>query len=344
MAGGILLWSLATMATPWGITALQQLQQVSSSSSSAAATTDPAMVSSSSLFALFPLLGIRVAVGVGESIVIPTMQRTLSVWTNENEKSRALAWVFSGFAGGTVLAYTMSPMILEITAGWSGLFYVYGGLGLLILVPWWLVAKDAPPAATTTTTTLCKETAGSLPASGSTAKNENLDTVIESFQTAPWKQFAASPGVWGMLLAHAAKNWGLYINLAWTPTFYAEQYGLSVADSALLSVGPSLAGAAGAFVAGWTADTVLQRFDLPDPTPVRKIFQGIALLGPAAALGGLAWHIPESAVTAQWYLMASVGLQSFNAAGFEAGNQEKAGPKWSGLLYSVTTLPAVWCK
>lgn len=33
--------------------------------------------------------------------------------------------------------------------------------------------------------------------------------------------------------------------------------------------------------------------------------------------------------------------RAFNAAGFEAGNQEKAGPKWSGLLYSVTSLPAV---
>jgi hypothetical protein len=35
-----------------------------------------------------------------------------------------------------------------------------------------------------------------------------------------------------MFLAHAANNWGLYNNLSWTPTFYAEQYGLNVQESA----------------------------------------------------------------------------------------------------------------
>jgi hypothetical protein len=34
-------------------------------------------------------------------------------------------------------------------------------------------------------------------------------------------------------------------------------------------------------------------------------------------------------------------MQSLNAAGYGAANQEKAGPKWTGLLYSVTSLPSV---
>ena len=142
---------------------------------------------------------------------------------------------------------------------------------------------------------------------------------------------------------------GLYNSLAWTPTFYAEQYGIGVRDSAWLSVLPSVAGALGGIVAGNLADSVLRRqqeanggvVDENQLTNIRKTFQGIALYGPALALGALAWHIPEDPVVAQTYLMATVGLQAFTAAGFEAGNQEKAGPKWAGLLYSVTSLPAV---
>jgi MFS transporter, ACS family, solute carrier family 17 (sodium-dependent inorganic phosphate cotransporter), other len=39
--------------------------------------------------------------------------------------------------------------------------------------------------------------------------------------------------------------------------------------------------------------------------------------------------------------MATTGLQAFNAAGYLSANQEKAGERWSGLLYSITSLPAV---
>ena len=39
--------------------------------------------------------------------------------------------------------------------------------------------------------------------------------------------------------------------------------------------------------------------------------------------------------------MGTVGLQAFNAAGYSSSVQEKAGGKWAGLLYSVTSLPGV---
>lgn len=39
--------------------------------------------------------------------------------------------------------------------------------------------------------------------------------------------------------------------------------------------------------------------------------------------------------------MGTLGLQAFNAAGYQAANQEKAGEQWTGLLYSITSLPGV---
>lgn len=112
---------------------------------------------------------------------------------------------------------------------------------------------------------------------------------------------------------------------------------------------PSVAGAVGGIMAGTLADSVLRRqqeangglVDENYLTNIRKTFQAIALYGPAVALGALALNIPEDPVVAQTFLMVAVGSQAFTAAGFEAGNQEKAGPRWAGLLYSVTSLPAV---
>lgn len=108
----------------------------------------------------------------------------------------------------------------------------------------------------------------------------------------------------------------------------------------------------GGFVAGLSADYILRRMQQEMPneahddarTNVRKLFQGISLFGSAASLGVLALSIPEEPWVAQTFLTASLGLLSFSAAGFDAAIQDKAGEKWAGLLYSVSTLPAVMCK
>ena len=76
-------------------------------------------------------------------------------------------------------------------------------------------------------------------------------------------------------------------------------------------------------------------------TQLRKVFQGFALLCPAAFQAMLAFDIPDEPLVAQSLLTGTIGLQAFNTAGYGAATQEKAGTKWSGLLYSVSSLPCV---
>ena len=308
LAVGLCSWSLATIATPV----------------MAKEVTDT----------LTPLLVVRACVGAAESVVIPSMQRLLAAWTTAEQKSLAIATIFSGFHLGTIFAYFLSPYVIDSFGGWRSLFYVYGGLGLLTVIPWVIFSRDSPKDVSRTTIKHFRLPSTSI----------DLDQVKKTISEVPLKGFAQSKGVWAMLIAHAAKNVGLYISLSWTPTFYAEQYGIGVKDSALLSVLPSVAGAVGGLVAGTFADTVIRKLepgDVESVTKVRKFFQGIGLYGPAIALGTLALNIPEDAWVAQLFLTAAVGLQAFNAAGYEAGNQEKAGERWAGLLYSITSLPAV---
>ena len=320
MSVAIVAWSLATLATPWAAEGL------------AVGTTATT------------LLGMRACVGAAESLVMPTLQRLLLAWTTPEEKAIGVATVVTGFQAGTIAAYLLSPVVMDAFGNgdaWRQLFYVYGSVGLVLLLPWLLIAKDGPDSGENSV-----DMTSTLPNGDTTSR---MDEAIQAFKDAPWSDFVRSKACWAMMLAHCSKNWGLYNTLAWTPTFYAEQYGIGVRDSAWLSVLPSIAGAVGGLVAGNLADTVLRQqqeasngiADEQILTNVRKAFQALALYGPAIALGALAWNIPEEPVVAQTFLMAAVGLQAFTAAGFEAGNQEKAGPKWAGLLYSITSLPAV---
>ena len=119
---------------------------------------------------------------------------------------------------------------------------------------------------------------------------------------------------------------------------------MNVKESAILLVVPSIVGAIGGLSAGAVADKMIQNMEVEtveEVTKVRKLFQGIGLFGPAACLGILSLHIPEHPWVAQALLAGTVGMQSFNAAGYGAANQEKAGEKWTGLLYSITSLPSV---
>ena len=314
MAIGIALWSLGTIATP------------------TAATQD----------GMIFLLCSRAMVGASESVVIPSVQRLLSNWIPPEKKSLALALLFSGFQMGTILAYTLSPIIIEQLGDWRDLFLVYGGAGLLFLIPWLVLARDSP-----TSQKNCDTKAGVAAKDLALFSSETslLEQAKAYVASAPWQDFLKSKGVWGMFLAHAACNWGLYNSLSWAPTFYAEQYGLNVKESALLLVIPSIAACVCGVSAGFLADNVVSRLEVRTTEAVsniRKVFQSIALFGPAICLATLATHIPEQPWMAQCLLTGSIGLQAFNAAGYGAANQEKAGEKWTGLLYSVTSLPSVW--
>lgn len=377
MAAGVSLWSLGTILTPYTASLIH----------TTTTTTDIEVIAET----VTPLLLIRAVVGAAESIVLPTIQRFLSNWVPSSKRSVAVASIFAGFQTGTIAAYLLSPNVMEMLGGWRQLFYLYGSVGILWLGPWLLLAKDSPQTDDDATATKqlqeCKLTntgmegdAGLLlecepalinntaiypnPATSrdtdSTTPSTSIGTTITTIQkealnilkAAPWKDFRKSPGVLAIMAAHAASNWGLYNNLAWTPTFYAEQYGLNVRDSAFLSLTPSVAGAIGGLFAGNMADFVIKRqwFNAAkntnsttnyDTTNIRKIFQAVALLGPTLCLSLLSSHIPESPSTAQLLLTCTVGLQAFNAAGYGPATQEKAGERWTGLLYSITSLPGV---
>ncbi|KAL7451973.1 hypothetical protein ACHAWC_004327 [Mediolabrus comicus] len=348
MMVGVFLWSVATLGTPL-------MAELSNSGS-----------------VLLPLLSIRAIMGSAEAVVLPTMQRILANWVPPEKKATTLSIILSGFQLGTVSAYLVSPWVMDKMSGldgggadiegWRGMFYIYGVAGLIWLVPWYLLAKDAPSSANNNIGSVedCKETLvnsmveddASLvlkecPVEDDVDENMNsFKRVKDLIESAPWSDFVTSRGVWGMTLAHAAKNWELYNLLAWTPSFFSEQYGLNVKESAVYSILPSICGMVGGLTSGNLADFMLLKLSsggiiaIETRTNVRKVFQGIALLGPAVCLYLLS-NLPEQASTAQILLGGAVGLQAMDAAGFGAATQEKAGERWSGLLYSVTSLPGV---
>eukprot|EP00587_Corethron_hystrix_P005226 CAMPEP_0113310086 /NCGR_PEP_ID=MMETSP0010_2-20120614/7869_1 /TAXON_ID=216773 ORGANISM="Corethron hystrix, Strain 308" /NCGR_SAMPLE_ID=MMETSP0010_2 /ASSEMBLY_ACC=CAM_ASM_000155 /LENGTH=496 /DNA_ID=CAMNT_0000165465 /DNA_START=495 /DNA_END=1986 /DNA_ORIENTATION=+ /assembly_acc=CAM_ASM_000155 len=332
---GVALWSLMTALTPLA-----------------------------SEFGIGALVAARVMIGSAEAVVIPSIQKLLSSWVPSAEKSASsIAGVFSGFQCGTVLAYLLSPILVD-TVGWKGMFMVYGTSGLFWLFVWLKYARDEPDGNAVVLGSSLEDNSNGVEQMNSgivsllrfydrkddtdalncdnngSIFQSKFDEALSTIRDVPIRQMISSPSVIATATAHAAANWGLYNSLAWTPTFYAQQYGLDVHDSAVLSILPSLAGAAAGLSAGTIADALVSRggFDL---TSTRRFIQSVALLGPAACLFALASHIPDVPASAQALLVGATSLQATGAAGYGSAVQDKAGGKWAGFLYALTSVPGV---
>ncbi len=114
LAGGVAIWSLATVVTPIAAAA-----------------------------SFVALLAARVLLGLGEGVNFPSIHSLTSRWTLPSERARALSINYSGMYLGTILALSASPLIIK-AFGWPALFYISGALGLVWVAVWMYLAADRP--------------------------------------------------------------------------------------------------------------------------------------------------------------------------------------------------------
>ena len=224
----------------------------------------------------------------------------------------------------------MSPALLS-TYNWDGLFEIYGALGLLWLSFWIPFAKDYPtgfgPSSSSTSSSLA-----------STSK----DVIAPIKSDVPWGQIMKSKEIIAISMAHCVQNFGLYITLAWLPTYYKTHFGLSTKDSSLNSVAPWVLGALFSFLAGTIADNLIEAGW--ERTFVRKLFQTIALIIPALAMSFLAFYPALDVFQTETCFAVACSGASFNVAGFGASVQDVCkSSKLISIVYSVTSAPAVVC-
>ena len=170
IATGVALWSVGTIATPYAAEATS----------------------------LDLLLFVRAIVGLGESVVLPSIQRLLSNWIPRQKKSLAVATVLAGFQSGTCLAYVLSPIVIDAFSSWRPLFYTYGGFGLVFLIPWMLFSRDEPDhsiASKNQQSFLQPESERNHQIWSKHDDDKQLwDNVGGVLKSAPWKEFLQSKG------------------------------------------------------------------------------------------------------------------------------------------------------
>eukprot|EP00873_Tetraselmis_striata_P029954 jgi/Tetstr1/450218/TSEL_037256.t1 len=253
----------------------------------------------------------RGAVGLGEGVVLPSMNSLLARTIPQAQRSSALGAVFTGFHCGNLVGLALTPFLLQVI-GWRGVFIAFGLLGVPMLLMWQAcVPRQDPQAAT--------------PAQAAAGSAGARDVSV--------MEMLSKRAVWAIVIVNFINHWGYFIYLNWLPSYFNTALGFDLRASSLLSFLPWAVMALGSLCSGALVDAALQA-GYPLRT-VRRTVQTVAFAGPVAALLLLANQGTTASPTlAVLCFVATLGISSLGQAGFVA-NMSDIAPRHAGRLFGL---------
>ena len=270
----------------------------------------------------FPvLIATRILMGLGDGVAFPATYNLLGRWVPLRERTRAAAFNLSAIPLGTLFAVSTTPLI-ALTFGWEWVFYLVGATGFLWFLFWWPLGGDRPAR------------------SAQSAEADTGPGEPEHSRNVPWRQLLGQKAVWAIIIAHFSNNWGLYVLLAWLPSYFASQLDINLRGVWIYVSLPWVANFLMANVVGWLGDRLIASGR--SVTSVRKSLLVIGSGGPALALLALA-HT-QSATVAVALLTLALTLAAFSYAGF-ASNHLDVSPRHAGAIFGISntagTIPGI---
>jgi len=257
------------------------------------------------------LLVLRIMLGVGESISFPGSSKIIARHIAPEGRGLANAAVGAGLALGPAVGTLVGGLILA-QSGWRAIFFTFGLVTLLWLLPWRVTVRTLP-----------------------TTGQHDLGAKV------PIGALLSKWSLWSMSIAHALSNWCFYFLLAWLPLFLTKSRGFSIAEMTFLAtLGYAVQGAFalgfGHFSDWWT------RSGRSEATCRRWMMISAQLLAAAAILGLAFAHSALSVgilLCIAGVASASLSLNIYAVAQMFAG--PRASGTWVGFQNSLGNLSGI---
>jgi MFS family permease len=216
LAGGFFLWTCATAAT--------------------------GMVH---LFAA--VIGLRVLLGIGESVSYPSYSRILATGFPEHHRGFANALIDAATKAAPAAGALLGGLLVA-RYGWRPFFLTLGAATLLWLWPW---LRSMPQGATAK-----RENSSLVPSIGAILRQRSL---------------------WFAAVGQFCANYFWYFLMTWLPAYLEKERHFSKPRMALFAWLPFLAIAVSGIISGWASDRLIERGY--STTLVRKSFAGVGMAG-----------------------------------------------------------------
>ena len=189
----------------------------------------------------------RFLFGMGEAGAFPIATRSLSRWILPAERGYAQGITHAGSRLGAALT---PPLVVWMMTywGWRTPFFVFGCVGVLWSVVWFLYYRDTP------------DEHGSV----NPAERELIHSAMGRpraplSSSVPWRQIFASPTLWYLCAMYFCYGYCLAVYLDWFPKYLNGHRGFTLKQMGFYASLPLLAGVAGDLLGGWGSDLLLKR-------------------------------------------------------------------------------------
>lgn len=191
------------------------------------------------------LLITRFLFGAGEAGAYPVSAASTSRWFPVTERARAqgVIWMAARIGGA------FSPLLvvpIQRYWGWRASFYVFGILGVIWGIAWYIWYRDYPAEKRGIT----KEEVEEI---GSPKRGDR--------HTLPWGRALGSGNLWVIMVMYFAYCYGAYWYFSWLPTYLVKGRGFSE-TGLLLSALPFVLGAIANGAGGFVSDHMVKKFGL----------------------------------------------------------------------------------
>ncbi len=152
------------------------------------------------------LLALRLLLGLGESAAFPCAAKLLAQLIPQARLASANAWTGVGLMMGNAAGIFIGGMLIA-TLGWHALFFVFGAMSLVWLVPWLRAKRPAPI---------------------------NLPAESEAGPAPSYAEMLSKRDMWGTMLGHMCGNYSYFLVLSWLPIYLVKQQGFAITTMAWL--------------------------------------------------------------------------------------------------------------
>lgn len=193
---------------------------------------------------------IRFLFGAGEAGAFPTLAKVVYKWFPVKERGIIQGINFSGSRIGGAVAY---PIVVALIAalGWRGSFFIFGGVGLIFALGWWLYFRNTPEESR-----LISEDEKKY-----ILENRQKDDGITKSKLT----FAKTLKSRNMLLAmlqYIGSNFTFYFTLTWMFPYLKEAMQGSGTAASFWAMAPLIGGAIGNWVSGILVDRIYKSGNL----------------------------------------------------------------------------------
>jgi len=195
------------------------------------------------------LLVARGVLGFSEAGGWPGATKAVAEWFPRHERALAQGIFNAGASLGAVVSAPLIALLFSLW-GWRATFVAVGALGLIWLIPWWLLARSTPDQHPWISP---EERAHILDGATKTAVAET------AAPRASLRRLLAQRAAWGILAARFFLDpiWWLFVN--WLPIYLADRFGFDVKAIGLFAWVPYVGAVVGSLSGGWLSGHLIAR-------------------------------------------------------------------------------------